>query len=90
MSREVGESIFLGLLSRVEEAEEKAKVYRTLAEILVERPDDVEFIARAVKDPAVVRVISVIYSLYEAGQFELAREIENFFALLAGASRGDR
>lgn len=73
----------LGLLSAAEEAEEKAKVYRTLAEILAEHPD-VEFIARAVKDPAVVRVISVIYSLYEAGQFELAREVLEEFEDLAG------
>ena len=73
----------MGLLSRAEEAEEKAKVYRTLAEILAERPD-VEFIVRAVKDPAVVRVISVIYSLYEAGQFELAREVLEEFEHLVG------
>ena len=78
------EAVFLGLLSSAEEAEEKAKVYRTLTEILAEHPDDVEFIVRAVKDPAVVRVISVIYSLYEAGQFELAREVEAFFEDLAG------
>lgn len=78
-----GEAVFLGLLSRAEEAEEKAKVYRTLAEILAEHPD-VEFIARAVKDPAVVRVIFVIYSLYEAGQFELAREVLEFFEGLVG------
>lgn len=79
------EAVFLGLLSRAEEAEEKAKVYRTLAEIFAEaeHPDKVEFIVRAVKDPAVVRVISVIYSLYEAGS-ELAREVEAFFEDLAG------
>lgn len=79
------EEAVLGLLSRAEEAEEKAEVYRTLAEILAEHPD-VEFarVAQAVKDPAVVRVISVIYSLYEAGQFELAREVEAFFEDLAG------
>ena len=76
-------AIFLGLLSRAEEAEEKAKVYRTLAEILAEHPD-VEFIVRAVKDPAVVRAISVVHALYEAGQFELAREVEAFFEDLAG------
>lgn len=89
MSREVGESIFLGLLHRAEEAEAEAKVYRTLAEILAEVRDP-EFVARAVCDPAVVRIVALIHQLYEAGDFDLAREIENFFALLAGASRGDR
>lgn len=73
------EEAVLGLLSCAEEVEEKAKVYRTLAEILAECPD-VELLVRAVKSPAVVRAISVIYSLYEAGQFELAREVEAFFA----------
>lgn len=76
---------FLDLLSRAQEAEEKAKVYRTLAEIIAERPDvEFKFIARAVKDPGVVRVIFLIYSLYESGQFELAREVEAFFEDLAG------
>lgn len=77
------------LLHRAEEARAEAEVYRTLAEILAEARDP-EFVARAVCDPAVVRIVALIHQLYEAGDFDLAREIENFFALLAGASRGDR
>lgn len=72
------------------ECEEEAEVYRTLAEILQAEARDPEFVARAVNDPAVVRIVSLIHDLYTAGEFDLAREIENFFALLAGAGRGDR
>ena len=58
-----------------------------MAEILAEARDP-EFVARAVNDPAVVRIVSLIHDLYTAGDFDLAREIENFFAQVAG--RGDQ
>jgi len=88
MSREeLGESIFLGLLHRAEEARTEAEVYMALAEILAGCPDP-EFVVRAVCDPAVVRIVSLIHGLYATGDFEVAREVEQFFALLASAGRG--
>jgi len=84
---EVGESAFWDLLHRAEEARTEAEVYMALAEILAGCPDP-EFVVRAVCDPAVVRIVSLIHELYEVGEFELAREVEQFFALLASAGRG--